>query len=129
MRPDLDSARTARFAAWSGALAAFVAAFIVATGGFPTTAAANVRACSVTVDAPPLVKILSVRNISCQGAAGYYVRHDGSQNVPVQKGEVKRIGEFRCRVYQDLTPPGPSDSDLRIRCSHGRKAFRFEYAV
>jgi hypothetical protein len=48
--------------------------------------------------------------MSCQGAADYYDDH------------------FRCHVYEDLTPP-EQDSDVRVRCVHGDKAFRFEYAV
>lgn len=120
--------RTTRRAGWQIALAACLLGLAV-VGATPPPAAAAVRSCSLEVDSPPLVTILSVRNMSCHGAARYYLRHDGSQNVPLRKGEVTRIGDFRCRVYEDLTPPGPSDSDVRIRCSHGRRAFRFEYAV
>ncbi|HKG04764.1 MAG TPA: hypothetical protein VKB03_16450 [Conexibacter sp.] len=67
--------------------------------------------------------------MTCSGAYGFYRRHHGDQHVPISKGEVTYIGRFACHVYQDLTPPGPSDSWVRVRCARGRKAFRLEYAV
>jgi hypothetical protein len=74
-------------------------------------------------------RILSVRDITCVQAARFYRRHHGDQHVPISKGAVGHVGKFTCVVYQDLTPPGPSDTWVRIRCTHSRQAFRLEYAV
>ncbi len=66
--------------------------------------------------------------MSCQGAADYYDDHNGTSHTPLSEGHVTHIGRFRCHVYEDLTPP-EQDSDVRVRCVHGEKAFRFEYSV
>lgn len=76
-----------------------------------------------------VASILSVRSMSCGEAARYYRRHDGDQHTPIQAGRVRQIGKFRCAVYQDLTPPGPSDTWVRVRCVHSAQAFRYEYGV
>jgi len=73
--------------------------------------------------------ILSARGMSCGQATRYYQRHNGDQHVPISTGKVTHIGSFTCRVYQDLTPPGPSDTWVRIRCTRGARAFRLEYGV
>jgi hypothetical protein len=92
-------------------------------------ASAGVRSCPRRADQPTIGQILSVRNMTCSGAYAYYRRHHGDQHVPISKGQVTHIGRFACHVYQDLTPPGPSDTWVRIRCVHGSKAFRLEYGV
>jgi hypothetical protein len=109
-------------------VAAMAAAFACAA---PAAAASNVYTCPGRpgLDTGGIGSILSVRNMTCAQAASYYRRHRGDQHVPISTGVVKYIGKFRCSVYQDLTPPGPSDTWVRIRCTHSRQAFRVEYGV
>lgn len=49
--------------------------------------------------------------------------------TPIGLGARAMIDGFRCHVYEDDTPPGPSDVDEKIRCARGSKAFRYRYAV
>jgi hypothetical protein len=88
-----------------------------------------VRTCRGNHDAEGLATILSVRNMSCAGAVGALERGDFLSKNPIGLGAKAKIGGFRCRVYEDDTPPGPSDVDEKLRCVHGRKAFRYRYAV
>jgi hypothetical protein len=109
-----------------------VAAFVVGvTGALPAGAQGAVRSCSQSAQSgsTTIGRILSVRGMTCAAAARYYARHQGDRHVPIAKGKVTHIGTFTCRVYQDLTPPGPSDTWVRIRCSSGQRAFRLEYGV
>lgn len=112
--------------------AALVASAVALLAATPAAVATpRVRTCSAKSVAysPSVGRVLSVRAISCRGAMDYYLRHKGVQNVPTRKGQVTRIGAFSCRVYQDLTPPGPSDLWVRIRCTDRHRAFRLEYGV
>jgi hypothetical protein len=65
MKATVGIARTSRCAAMC--LAVCVASFAIFAGASPITAEASVRSCSLVVDSPPLVTILSVRNMSCRG--------------------------------------------------------------
>jgi hypothetical protein len=116
------------------AVCALTLAACAATSGTSppwATAAGVVHSCpkSSTTDYPVFVRILSVRFMTCSQALAVYHDNKGWEHVPVAKNVKARIGPYTCRVYRDLTLPGPSDSDVLIRCVHGSKAFRFEYAV
>ena len=92
-------------------------------------AQARVVTCSPPTTRGSVGFILSARGMSCGQATSYYRRHNGDQHVPISAGQVTHIGTFTCLVYQDLTPPGPSDTWVRIRCANGARAFRLEYGV
>ena len=124
----LDTPPTAAARRLLGILGASLALGVSATLIVAPPAPATVSSCP-QVEQQTVGRILSVRNMTCSGAARFYQRHDGDQHVPLAKGEVTYIGRFACHVYQDLTPPGPSDAWVRIRCVHARKAFRLEYGV
>jgi hypothetical protein len=74
-------------------------------------------------------EVTYAHNMSCRAAAEAWTAGDGSQQVSLHKGGRFHVGRFRCVTYADHTPPGPSDSDVLVRCLDGRRSFRFEYAV
>lgn len=92
-------------------------------------AASTVRDCGPGHHVSFLATVLSVRNMSCDGAEQILERGKFMEKTPIGLGAKAKIGGFRCHVYEDDTPPGPSDVDEKIRCVHGRKAFRYRYAV
>ena len=71
--------------------------------------------------------ILSVKGLRCLDARGYYARNRGDSYMPIRKGRTTRFGSFKCRVYRDLTPPGPSDVWVYVLCERGRQTFRVNY--
>jgi len=87
------------------------------------------RDCQENHDAQGLATILEVGNMSCAGAVRALEHGDFLSKNPIGLGATAKIGGFRCRVYEDDTPPGPSDVDEKLRCVHGRKSFRYRYAV
>lgn len=106
-----------------------VLALMGAVSAASGTASAAVVTCNQTKVGSDVGLMLSARGMSCRSAAVYYHRHRGDNHVPIHTGIVRHIGRFACRVYQDLTPPGPSDTWVRIRCVSGRQAFRLEWGL
>jgi hypothetical protein len=91
--------------------------------------AAGVSGCPKGTEGPAPGRIFRVRNMSCKEALRVWVRWRGWMHVSLSHGGRFDVGPFRCLTYLDLTPPGPSDSDIHARCIFGRKEFRLIYAV
>jgi len=110
-------------------VAVTVISFVVTCVG-ATPANARVVSCEPSSNAS-LAIVLSVRNLSCSGTQRMLNRllYASKLDVPIGLGRHSRINRYRCVVYRDATPPGPSDVYEFIRCVKGRKAFRFSYGT